>query len=54
MSQENNAADVGGLSIFLCFSNTRDLGPVAFNKDRAQLREHLDLDTDEATLNLWW
>jgi hypothetical protein len=53
MSQENNAADVGGLSIFLCFPKTRDSGPVAFNQDRAQLREHLDLDTDEATLNFY-
>jgi hypothetical protein len=53
MSQENNAADVGGLSIFLCFPKTRDSGPVAFNQDRAQLREHLDLDTDEATLSFY-
>ena len=53
MSQENNAADVGGLSIFLCFPKTRDSGPVAFNQDRAQLREHLDLDADEATLTFY-
>jgi hypothetical protein len=53
MSQENNAAGVGGLSIFLCFPKTRDSGPVAFNQDRAQLREHLDLDTDEATLRFY-
>ncbi len=26
---------------------------MAFNKYRAQLREHLDLDTDEATLNYY-
>jgi hypothetical protein len=53
MSQENNAADVGGLSIFLCFPKTRDSGPVAFNQDRIQLREHLDLNTDEATLKFY-
>jgi hypothetical protein len=53
MSQENNAADVGGLSIFLCFPRTRNLGPVAFNQDRVQLREHLDLDVDKATLTFY-
>jgi hypothetical protein len=53
MSQENNAADVGGLSIFLCFPKTQDSGPVAFNQDRAQLCDHLDLDTDEATLKFY-
>jgi hypothetical protein len=38
MSQENNAADVGGRSIFLCFPKTRDSEPVAFNQDRAPAR----------------
>jgi hypothetical protein len=53
MSQENNAADVGRLSIFLCFPKTRDSGPVAFNQERAQLHEHLDLDADEITLTFY-
>jgi hypothetical protein len=53
MFQENNAAGVGGLSIFLCFPKSRDSGPGAFNNNRAQLREHLDLDTDEATLDFY-
>jgi hypothetical protein len=38
---------------FLCFPKTRDSGPVTFNQDRAQLREHLDLDTDKATLKFY-
>jgi hypothetical protein len=53
MSQENNQADVGGLSIFLCFPKTRDSEPVAFNQDRAQLCKHLNLDADEATLTFY-
>jgi hypothetical protein len=53
MSQENNAANAGGPSIFLCFPKTRDSGLVAFNQDKAQLREHLDLDRDEAKLRFY-
>jgi hypothetical protein len=53
MSQDNTSADVGGLSIFLCFPKTRDLAPVAFNQDRAQLCQHLDLDMYEETLNFY-
>jgi hypothetical protein len=53
MSQEKNAAGVGGLSVFLCFHKTRHSGPVAFNQDRGQLRKHLGLDTDEATLTFY-
>jgi hypothetical protein len=53
MSEESNRADPGGLSIFSCYPRTRDSGPVAFNKDKAQLREHLKLDVDDETLSYY-
>jgi hypothetical protein len=37
----------------MCYPRTRNLGPVTFNRDRAQLREHLDLDVDNDTLNFY-
>jgi hypothetical protein len=47
ISQENNSAEPGGLSILICRTKGSSSGPTAFHKDKARVREYMGLDVDE-------
>jgi hypothetical protein len=47
ISQENNSAEPGGLSILLCRTKGSSSGPTTFRRDKARVREYLGLDADD-------
>jgi hypothetical protein len=51
ISQENNSAEPGGLSILLCRTKGSSSGPTAFHKDKARVREYMGLDVDDDMIN---
>jgi hypothetical protein len=47
LSREDSSAEPGGLSILLCRPKVATSGPTASNRDKACVREYMDLDVDD-------